>query len=521
MDKEAVRQRIKKLSEIIEELNYRYYTLDDPIVKDEEYDALFHELLELEKKYPEFKDPFSPTARVGGEPLTHFYQVEHRVPMLSLDNTFDFAGLEEFYLRTCRNLSVNSLEFMAEPKVDGLAVSLIYEKGRLLKGATRGNGYTGEDITHNLLTIKSLPLKLKEEVSLVVRGEAFMTRSSFQLLNEERAKKKLPLFANPRNAAAGSLRQLDPKIAAQRPLDIIFYGFVKENDLEQIQTQQEGLERLRSLGFKTSKLSRLCHDLQDMKAYYNFLLQQRENIPYDIDGIVYKVNSLHLQELLGTTSRAPRWAIALKFPAVEKVTRIKDIVVNVGRTGALTPVALLEPVQLMGSTVQRASLHNEDILKEKDVKIGDWAVIRKAGDVIPEIVKVLPEKRTGEEKNFIMPSLCPSCSSRVVRLPGDAYTRCLNPTCPSQVVEKIIHFASRAAMDIEGLGNQLALQLYKEGLVKDQGDLYLLEEKDLIRLERMAQKSANNLLQAIEESKKRPLHRLLYGLGIRFVGERV
>ncbi len=513
--------RMQELVRQIEEHNYRYYVLDDPIITDGEYDYLMRELGDLERRYPHLKMPDSPTGRVGGQPLPYFSTVEHTVPMLSLDNAFEFGDLYDFNRRVTRGVVSPKADYAAELKIDGLAVSLRYEEGRLVQGATRGNGFKGEDITANIKTVRQIPLRLPRPISIEVRGEVFMNREDFEHLNRERLEREQPPFANPRNASAGSLRQLDPRIAARRPLKIFVYGAAGQNSA--FTTHLKLLDFLEEHRFPVNPYREHCMGIEEVIAFCSRWQEQRELLPYDIDGIVVKVNTITSQNTLGNTSRSPRWAIAFKFPPEEISTKVLDIEVNVGRTGAITPVAILEPVLLAGSTVQRASLHNEDYLRSKEILIGDMVIIRKAGDIIPEVVKVLKERRTGDEIKFDMPSECPSCQAPVKRLPEEAAWRCLNPSCPAQALERIVHFASRSAMDIDGLGPAVAENLWDSKLVKDVGDLYFLKEKKsvLLGLERMAEKSSMNLLEAIEKSKGNPMHRLLFGLGIRFVGERV
>ncbi len=512
------KERVQALRKEIEKHNYQYHVLDQPLISDQEFDRLMRELQELEQKFPELEDPDSPTRRVGGEPLEAFEPLDHKVPMLGLDNAFDRQDLIDFDDRLRRLSGSVVVEYLCELKFDGLAVSLQYEEGAFMRGATRGDGYTGEDITQNLRTIRQIPLQLPEPLTLEVRGEAYINRKAFEQLNRQREKEDLTLFANPRNAAAGSLRQLDPRIAAARPLRIFFYG-VGEHSLL-VETQAEVLAYLESLNLPVNPNYTVCRGPDEVWQYCQMWESKRDELPYETDGIVIKMNRLDLQKNLGSTARSPRWAIAYKYPPEVKTTRVKEIRVNVGRTGAITPVAFLEPVFLSGSTVQRASLHNEDFVKEKDVKIGDTVAIHKAGEIIPEVLRVLKDKRTGEEKEFIMPESCPSCGSETVRLSGEAALRCLNPQCPAQLVEKLVHFASRRAMDIDGLGPAIAEMLYNEELAGDIGDLYYLKKEELAGLERMADKSAQNLLDAIERSKERPLRRLLFALGISFVGEK-
>jgi len=515
---EKAQERARTLRKEIEDHNYRYHVLDQPLIDDHEFDRLMRELQELEKKYPQLWDEDSPTNRVGGEPLEAFEPLEHKVPMLGLDNAFNREDLFEFDNRVRRLSGLDTLEYLCELKFDGLAVSLQYENGTFVRGATRGDGYTGEDITQNLRTIRQIPLQLPEPLTLEIRGEVYINREAFRQLNRQREEQGLMLFANPRNAAAGSLRQLDPRLAAARPLRIFFYGLGEHNLA--LETQAEVLGYLEKMRLPVNPNYNVCRGPEEIWQYCQVWQDKRNELPYETDGIVIKVNSLQRQKELGTTARSPRWAIAYKYPPEEKTTRVKDILVNVGRTGAITPVAILEPVGLSGSVVQRASLHNEDFIKEKEVKIGDTVVIHKAGEIIPEVLRVLKDERTGEEKEFTMPRSCPSCGTETTRLSGEAALRCLNPKCPAQLVEKLVHFASRRAMDIDGLGPAIAEMLYNEGLAGDVGDLFYLKEEQIAGLERMAEKSAANLVGAIEKSKERPLRRLLFALGISFVGEK-
>ena len=519
MDKEQAARRLEELREQINEHNYYYHVLDAPRISDTEFDQLIKELVELEERYPDLITSDSPSMRIGSTPLTAFAEVQHTVPMLSLDNAFSEADIAAYYRRLQKSLGTEQFELVGEPKIDGLAVSLYYEEGKFVRGATRGDGQRGEEITGNLRTVWSLPLGLRENITAEVRGEVFMPRDGFVRLNKARQQEGLTLFANPRNAAAGSLRQLDPAVAAQRPLDFFAYSLISFND-NGSKSQWKILAYLKALGFKVNEHASLLNGLSDVLEYHQQISELRPRLSYDIDGVVFKVNDVDYQEKVGYTSRAPRWAIAYKFTAEEGITRIRDIKVNVGRTGAITPLAELEPLLLSGSVIKRASLHNEDIIREKDVMIGDTVVIHKAGEVIPEIIRVLPDERNGREQPFTMPQQCPSCHKDVKRIPGEAALRCLNPACPAQAVERIIHFASRRGMDISGLGEALAAQLYHSGLVEDVGDLYALTADKLAGLERMGEKSANNLLAALEQSKTNPLHRLLFALGIRFVGER-
>ncbi|OZM56827.1 DNA ligase (NAD(+)) LigA [Lottiidibacillus patelloidae] len=516
MDLTQAKTRVEKLRELLEDYNYQYHVLDNPQVSDEEYDQLMNELIELEGNYPELASEDSPTQRVGGIPLGAFEKVDHKTPMLSLSNAFNEEDLRDFNKRVKQAVG-EKVSYMCELKIDGLAVSLKYEDGRFVQGATRGDGQTGEDITNNLKTIRSIPLKLKEAVSLEVRGEAFMPKKSFEQLNEAREQSEEEPFANPRNAAAGSLRQLDPKIAASRNLDIYLYSIADLGNLE-VSTHQQALDYLEKLGLKTNKERKHCPSIEDVITYVNSWLEKRPHLPYEIDGIVIKVNELDNQNELGFTAKSPRWATAYKFPAEEVVTQLQDIELSIGRTGVVTPTAILAPVKVAGTTVKRASLHNEDLIKEKDLKLGDYVVIKKAGDIIPEVVKVLEERRTGEEREFSMPTECPACSSELIRIEDEVALRCINPKCPAQTLEGIIHFVSRTAMNIDGLGERLITQLFEAELIVDISDLYHLEAEELLKLERMGQKSVDNLLSAIEDSKGRSLEKLLFGLGIRHVG---
>ncbi|MGA4721415.1 NAD-dependent DNA ligase LigA [Fictibacillus nanhaiensis] len=516
MNEEQAKERILELREMLEKYNYEYHVLDKPSVPDAEYDQLMKELIELENNHPELHDEHSPTSRVGGAVLDFFEKVEHTVPMLSLGNAFNDQDLRDFDRRVRDSVGSN-VSYVAELKIDGLAVSLTYQDGRFVRGATRGDGTIGEDITNNLKTIRSIPFKLKEDVMLEVRGEAFMPKKSFQKLNAHREEEGQELFANPRNAAAGSLRQLDPKIAASRNLDIFLYG-VGKLEGHSVDSHDESLTYLSHLGFKTNPEWKKCANIEEVIEYVNSWQEKRPDLPYEIDGIVIKVNSLYQQEELGFTAKNPRWAIAYKFPAEEVVTKLEGIELNVGRTGVVTPTALLKPVLVAGTTVKRASLHNEDLIREKDIKLGDYVVVKKAGDIIPEVVNVITERRTGDEIDFNMPTECPECDSKLERLDGEVALRCLNPQCPAQIREGFIHFVSRNAMNIDGLGEKVVAQLFKEKLIQNFADLFKLEREKLLELERMGEKSVDNLLAAIEKSKENSLERLLFGLGIRHVG---
>jgi DNA ligase (NAD+) len=516
MEFETAKSRVQELRDLLNQYGYEYYVLDQPSVPDAEYDKLMNELIEIEESFPELKTADSPTQRIGGQVLDAFEKVQHQTSMLSLGNAFNEEDLRDFDRRV-RQAVGDEFSYVCELKIDGLAVSLRYEDGYLVLGATRGDGTTGENITENLKTIRSIPLRIKEPLSMEVRGEAFMPRKSFEALNEAKMERDEVPFANPRNAAAGSLRQLDPKIAAKRNLDIFVYAMTDTGELE-IDSHSESLNLLDELGFKTNKERQTCETIDDVIAYIESWQTQRPELSYDIDGIVVKVDSFDQQAELGTTAKSPRWAIAYKFPAEEVVTKLVNIELTVGRTGVITPTAILEPVQVAGTTVQRASLHNEDLIREKDIRIGDYVVVKKAGDIIPEVVNVIEEKRTGEEQEFTMPTHCPECESELVRLEGEVALRCINPSCPAQIREGLIHFVSRNAMNIDGLGEKVISQLFREQLIKDVADIYTLTKHQLIELERMGEKSADNLIAAIEASKENSLERLLFGLGIRHVG---
>ena len=516
MDVTTAEKRIAELQKLLNQYNYEYHVLDQPSVPDSEYDRLLKELIALEEQFPEFKTPDSPTERVGGTVLDMFQKVEHKTPMLSLGNAFDEADLLDFD-RKVRQAVGEHYSYVCELKIDGLAVSLEYENGLFTRGSTRGDGTTGEDITANLRTVKSIPLRIKEPISIEVRGEVFMPKRSFENLNKLRAERQEELFANPRNAAAGSLRQLDTRIAASRNLDVFLYAIADTGETGVV-THSEGLNLLDQLGFKTNQERRTCDNIQEVISYINKWTEERPNLPYEIDGIVIKVNSFDQQDELGVTAKSPRWAIAYKFPAEEVVTKLLDIELSVGRTGVITPTAILEPVQVAGTTVGRASLHNEDLIREKDIMLNDYVVVKKAGDIIPEVVNVLVERRTDEQKEFSMPTHCPECDSELVRLEGEVALRCINPKCPAQIREGLIHFVSRTAMNIDGCGEKVISQLFRENLIEDVADLYKLTFEQLIGLERMGEKSVTKLLDAIEASKQNSLERLLFGLGIRHVG---
>ncbi|EMX4399638.1 TPA: NAD-dependent DNA ligase LigA [Listeria innocua] len=512
----ADKKRYEELINILDQYSYDYYVIDNPTVEDAEYDQKMQELLKIEEAHPEWVTPESPSKRVGGEVLEGFKKVEHDTPMLSLANAFNRDDLADFD-RRIRDKVGDDISYMCELKIDGLAVSLQYENGKYKQGATRGDGTVGEDITANLRTIRSIPMKLKKAYSIEVRGEAFMPKRSFQKLNEIREEEGQMLFANPRNAAAGSLRQLDTKIAASRNLDIFLYAVADFGEMG-VETHSAGLDMLETLGLKVNKERRLCSNLEEVYAYIDEWTEKRAGLAYDIDGIVLKLNNLEQQRQMGTTVKSPRWSIAYKFPAEEVPTKLLDIELNVGRTGVITPTAVLEPVRVAGTTVSRASLHNEDLITEKDIRIGDTVLIKKAGDIIPEVIKSITEERTGSEEPFRMPKNCPTCDSELVRLEEEVALRCINPKCPAQIKEGLIHFVSRNAMNIDGLGEKVIIQLFSMHLIKDVADLFFLSKEKLLELERMGEKSVTNLLASIEASKQNSLEKLLFGLGIRHVG---
>lgn len=511
-----MKEKIRELQEQLTQYNYEYHVLDKPTVPDAVYDQLLRELFDLEKEYPEYKTEDSPTVRVGGQILDRFEKVEHSSPMLSLSNAFNEEDLRAFDHRVRKVIS--DVEYMCELKIDGLAVSLYYENGRFTVGATRGDGTVGENITENLKTIRAIPLKIDATSSFEVRGEAYMPKNSFEKLNAAREENGQQVFQNPRNAAAGSLRQLDTKLTAQRNLSIFLYGLTRQ-EIFDIDTQSKSLETLDDLGFKTNKERKVAKDIDEVIEYVEYWQEHRLDLPYEIDGIVIKVNNLEAQEKIGYTVRSPKWAIAYKFPAEEVETKILDIELTVGRTGVITPTAILEPVRVAGTTVSRASLHNHELIEARDIRINDTVIIHKAGDIIPEVVRVVMDKRTDQEV-YKAPTKCPSCGHETVKLEDEVAIRCINPTCPAQIVEDIIHFVSRGAMNIDGLGEKFVIQLYEAELIKDVADLYTLKYEDLIKLDRVGDKKATNLLNAIEASKKQPLEKVLFGLGIRFLGQK-
>jgi len=526
MDREKAKKRIEELRREIEYHNHRYYVLDDPVISDGEYDVLMSELQGLEGRHPGLISPNSPTQRVGAQPLEGFNTISHAVPMLSLANAMAVEEVIDFDRRVKKILNTGDVDYVMEVKIDGLAVELVYVNGEFKQGSTRGDGFVGEDITQNLRTIQSIPMRLIQTSDiplpehLEVRGEVYMGRKEFQALNKKREETGEPLFANPRNAASGSMRQLDPKITAGRKLNIFCYAPGRVSGIR-LETHMEFLDNLKIWGFRINPFIKLCIHIDDIIDYYKYIKHIRDEIPYEIDGTVIKVNRLDYQELLGTVSRSPRWAIAFKFEAQEELTSVEAIEVSVGRTGALTPVAILKPVLIGGVEVSRATLHNEDEIQRKGIMIGDTVMVSRAGDVIPEVVRVVKEKRSGHEKPFSMPGRCPVCGEDVVRPPGEAIRRCVNINCPAQIKGSIEHFASKRAMDIDGLGTKLVEQLVDKKVIRDVSDLYYLKMEDLIGLERMADRSAKNIIDAIEASRRRPFGRFIYGLGIRHVGEHI
>ena len=512
-------QRHAELARILHSHNHRYYVLDDPIITDHEYDALMREIRALEEQHPNLVTPDSPTQRVGAEPLDSFVSVQHPRPMLSLANAFSNEDLVAWRTRVSGLLDQAQFDMVCELKFDGLAVALTYENGSLVRGATRGDGLRGEDVTLNLRTIRSIPLTVPSDspTRFEVRGEVYMSLSGFKELNRQRAEAGEPLYVNPRNTAAGTVRQLDPRITAQRPLDIFIYGLgYAEGPVPD--THWEMLQYFKSLGFRISPLSELVHDVDQVEAFFKRSEEGLEDLDYAADGVVVKVNDIALQERLGYVGREPRWAIAYKFPAEQATTKLLNIGINVGRTGSLNPFAELEPVVVGGATVKQASLHNEDDIHRRDIRIGDTVIVQRAGEVIPQVLAPVASLRTGNEQVFQMPTECPICNTTVVRPEGEAMHRCPNPLCPAQSYEALKHFVSRGAMDMEGVGESLCEALLDSGLVKDPADLYSLTKDQLLNLERMADKSASNVLAAIDASRSRPLPRVLIALGIPHVG---
>ena len=524
-DIEIAKKQIAELRERLSYHSYRYYALDSPEISDAEYDQMMVELRRLEEQYPALITPESPTQRVGAAPINEFGVVEHPKPLLSLANVFSDDELLAWHKRISNLIPNQAIDFVCELKMDGLAVALTYTDGKLTTGATRGDGFRGEDITQNLRTIKSIPLTVPKHAprKFEVRGEVYLSKAGFAKLNKERAEEELPLFANPRNAAAGSLRQLDPRITAKRPLDIYIYalGYIDDAGHKAPSTHWETMEYLKSLGFRISPYSSKAASISEAAEYYRRWLDKREKLEFEADGVVIKANSLELQEALGAVGHDPRWAVAYKFPSIQATTKLLDIGINVGRTGSLNPYAILEPVSVGGVTIKRATLHNEEDIRRKDLRIGDTVIIQRAGEVIPEIVAPVKSKRTGDEKVFAMPDRCPVCGSEVFKPEGEAIARCTNASCPAQLHRLLAHFVSRNAMDIDGIGEKIAAALIVNGLVKDAADLYSLSKEQLLTMDGIEEKSAQNLLNAIGESKERPLSRFIFALGIRHVGAEI
>jgi len=529
---DKVKEQVEQLRSRINFHNYRYYVLDSPEISDAEYDELMRELKQLEEKYPQFLTPDSPTQRVGAAPVEAFGVVEHPLPLLSLGNAFSQDELLAWYTRTSRMVAGQHFDLACEHKIDGLAVALTYVDGRLETGATRGDGFHGENITQNLRTIRSVPLSVPREAPprFEVRGEVFLPKAGFKKLNQKREAEGLPLFANPRNAAAGSVRQLDPRITAGRPLDIYVYALGYAEGKATPGSHWERLQYLKSLGFKVNPNNALRHDIEEVEEYYRTWVERRESLPYEADGIVVKVDALPLQGQLGNVGHEPRWAIAYKFPAIQGTSRLKEIRISVGRTGTLNPYAVLEPVSVGGVTIRQAALHNEDDIRRKDIREGDWVYVQRAGEVIPEVVGPIVSRRTGQEKEYNLLEkiydsqkgrpACPVCGAEVIRPEGEAMYYCSNAACPAQAQQRIQYFVSRGAMDIRGIGESLGITLFREGLVSDVADLYSLKDRkeQLVTLEKLGEKSVSNILSAIERSKDRPLARLILALGVRHVG---
>lgn len=519
MENQDIKKRMRDLIEIIKEADYNYHTLDRPTITDQEYDNYIHELYKLEEKYPELKEKDSPTGRVGGEIIDEFKKIVHEVPMMSLSNVFNESEIIAFDERIKKEIP--NPKYVVELKIDGLSVSLLYKKGKFVRGATRGDGVTGEDITHNVKTIKSIPFTLKEPLDIEVRGEIYMSKASFEKINSERRTKGEDLFANPRNAAAGSIRQLDSKIAAKRNLSCFLYH-VPEAEKYGVYTHNDALEFLKKLDFIVNPNIRRVNNIDELLDYINYWTEHRKELPYEIDGIVIKLDDLNGQKKLGFTAKYPKWATAYKFPAELVLTKLKDIKFTVGRTGQVTPNAILEPVLLMGSTISKATLHNEDYVISKDLRIGDTVSIKKAGDVIPEVVEAITDRRTGSEIPFQMTKVCPICGSNLVRKETEAAYYCVNPVCDAKHIEGMCHFVSRDAMNIDGFGDAIIEDFYNMGYLKNITDFYeLYKVKDqLMELEGFGEKSIQNLLQSVEDSKLNSLERLLFGLGIRYVGKK-
>lgn len=514
----SIEEKIRHLRKTIEDHEKKYYIDNDPQISDYEFDMLIKELQEMERRYPEFVVPESPTQRVGEQPLDGFVSVSHQTPMLSLDNCYSLTELKSFEVRLKKIIPEEKIHFVAELKIDGLGISITYKEGKFTQAITRGDGIRGDNVTANVKTIKSLPLVIDDNRDIEIRGEIFLPFSSFHQINTDRQSLGEPLFVNPRNAAAGSIRLLDPKEVTVRNLDLFLYtiDITGEDGLD----QWESLMLLKGLGFKINPISQPCDTLDDVVSFHKTWNERRDELGYDVDGIVVKVDSKDQRQQLGSTAKFPKWAISYKFPARQATTKINDIIIQVGRTGALTPVAVLEPIKLSGITISRSTLHNEDEIRRKDIRIGDQVLIERSGDVIPKVVSVMKERRTGKEVEFVFPKSCPVCASTVFKPEDEAVSRCFNPSCPAKLRESLLHFASRRAMNIEGLGEALVNQLHESGIVKSIPDLYSLHLQDLEKLERMGPKSSRNLLDEIERSKTNELFRLIFALGIRFVGER-
>ena len=514
---EHIKEEIFKLVALLNKYSYDYYVEDNPQISDTEYDTLYKQLEKLEQEYPEFILDNSPTQRVGDRVLDEFEKVIHKVPMLSLSNTFSIEDLRDFDSRISKLSSDDSIEYICELKIDGLAISINYENGKLVSAATRGDGMVGENVTENIKTIFSIPKTLKIKKSFEVRGEVYLPKKSFELLNKEREENNEVLFANPRNAAAGSIRQLDSRITAKRRLSAFIYSVVGD---ENINSQKMALTVAADLGLPVNPNFKLCKTIDEVVDYIMYWEEHKQDLPYEIDGIVIKVNSYSLQEEIGSTQKSPRWATAYKFPEEELATKLLDIELSVGRTGIITPVAVLNPINISGSTVSKASLHNKDIIDELDIHIGDMVVVKKAGEIIPKVVRVVEELRLTNSKKYVMPNICPSCKSKTFTKEGDPFTRCLNLDCPEQNIRKIIHFASREALNIEGLGDKVVATLYEKEIIKHTIDLFSLDRNKLVKLERMGDKSVDNLLNAIENSKQSSLDKVIFALGILNVGKK-
>ena len=523
MADDSIVQRVAELRRELHYHNHRYYVLDDPVISDYDYDMLLQELRSIEEEHPDLVTPDSPTHRIGGDPAEGFVQVEHRHTMLSLGNAFDDESLEAWYRRVKNLLDDADFSMTCELKIDGLAVSLVYEDGVFVQGATRGNGFVGENVTQNLRTIRSIPLVLQGDPPpyLEVRGEVYMPVDSFRRLNEERAERGEALFANPRNSGAGTIRQLDPKVTASRNMQIWAYSLGDAAEVPGLPDHWDALEWLKSLGFKINPNNRLCHTVDEVKDYYREFVERRHDLPYEVDGVVVKVNPFNYQNSLGVVGREPRWAVAYKFPAERAVTRLLEIGINVGRTGSLNPYAVLEPVVVSGATVRHASLHNEEDIRRKDIRVGDWVTIERAGDVIPQVVGPILDQRAGDAVKFQMPETCPECGTAVVKPEGEAMHRCPNSSCPAQFFELLKHFVSRGAMDMDGLGEQWCRILIDRGFVSTVSDLYFVEKDKLLELDRMGDRLATKIIDNIEVSKTRPLPRILFALGVTHVGAEV